>query len=125
MTFNPALPTVRDQIRSDVGDTSNDPATEMMVDATYDAYLGLYPENWKRAAARIAIAILTRLDQDVKSYSAPGDLSVTFRDHGMLRALADRWNSEADAETAELGYGRVVTVTSDYLTGWPVEEGVI
>lgn len=120
MSFNPTLPTTRDRIRFALADTSGDPATEIVADQTYDALLAAFPD-WRQAAVAIGGATLAALQNDVKSYTAPGDLSVTFRDPSRIEAQIAAWQGEIVAGIADANLGKVVTITSDYLTGYEAE----
>jgi len=92
MSFNPALPTLRDRIRIQVGDTNV--ASEIYPDATYDAAISQY-SDWKLAMASMAEAVAVAIEQDVSSFSAGGDLSVSWSDRTRsLRALALRLRQE-------------------------------
>lgn len=98
MAFNPALPTLLDRIRMIVGDTSNDPETELFPDETYNAKIAEY-QNWKLAAAEMAEAIAVQIEQDPTSFTAVGDMSVAWTDRTRsLRATAARLRSEAASE---------------------------
>lgn len=117
MTFDPSLPTIVDEIRFALGDTSNDPATEIVPDQTYYALLDKY-DDWREAAIQIGGAMLAALEQDVKSYSAQGDFSVTFRDPQRIREQIAQWQAELEAE-AYAGAGATVSMTADVMTGTP------
>jgi len=119
VTFASGLTTTRDRIRLIVGDTSNDVATEIFPDATYDAVIAQY-DGWKYAAADMADAVAVQLDRKVSAFTATGDMSVQYSDQAKtLRAKAIALRKEADTEAAaETGsYGKVVTITSAFLTG--------
>ncbi len=120
MSFDPTLPTIRDSIRFALADTSGDPATEIVVDQTYDALLATFVD-WRQAAVAIGGAMLAALQNDVKSYTATGDFSVTYRDPSRIEAQIAAWQVEIVAGIANEGLGKVVTITGDYLTGHEAE----
>ncbi len=120
MSFDPTLPTTRDSIRFALADTSGDPATEIVLDQTYDALLATFVD-WRQAAVAIGGATLAALQSDVKSFALPGDLSVTFRDPSRIEMQIAAWQGEIVAGIADASLGKVVTITSDYLTGHEAE----
>lgn len=100
MTYDPLLSTTRDRIRFIVGDTSNDEATELFPDDTYEAEIARYT-NWKLAAASMAEAAAVKIEQDPNSVNVPGEVAVSWQDRTRsLRATAIRLRSEAAAEDA-------------------------
>lgn len=112
MAFDPTLPTTLDRIRLIVGDTSNDPETEIFPDTVYTATIAEH-DNWKLAAAAMAEAVAVKIEQDPTSVSFPQDLSVGWTDRTRsLRATATRLRAEAAAEDAALlGAVRSVALT--------------
>lgn len=105
MTYDPLLTNPRDHIRLLVNDKSGDPATEREPDATYDAKIALYggtvvnSAGWKRAAADMAETIAAQLDQEMVSFTATGDMSISKSSDQAktLRARAVSLRAEADA----------------------------
>ncbi|MGB3330439.1 MAG: class I SAM-dependent methyltransferase [Thermomicrobiales bacterium] len=101
MTFDPTLPTIRDRIRSIVGDI-NEPPT--MPDATYDAVIAEYAAtSWKLAAADMAERVAVLIEQDPTSYTDVGVMAVGWGDRTRsLRALALRLRSEVASESTTI-----------------------
>jgi hypothetical protein len=105
MSFDPTLPTTLDRIRLIVGDTSNDVATEWFLDDTYEAEIANYT-NWKLAAAAMAEAVAVKIEQEPRSFTATGDMAVSWGDMTRsLRLQATRLRAEAAAEDAASGNG--------------------
>lgn len=98
MSYDPTLPTTLDRIRLIVGDTSDDQATELFPDETYEAEIANYA-NWKRAAAAMAAAAAVKIEQDPTSIAFPGDMSVSWNVRTVsLRQKAAQLRAEADDE---------------------------
>lgn len=98
MSYDPTLPTIRDRIRSIVGDTAGIETDETFPDSTYDAVIELHA-NWKLAAAEMAEKVAVSIEQDPTSYTATGDMSVGWGDRTRsLRAVATRLRAEAAEE---------------------------
>lgn len=73
VTYDPALPTTRDQVRTWVGDTNTDPARAKLHDETIDAILVGEPDPFRAAALcadAIAAAYADRVDQSEGGQSA-------------------------------------------------------
>lgn len=108
MTYHPDLLDPRDHIRLLVNDRSGDAATEVFPDATYDEKIELYggedvsSAGWKRAAADMAEAKASYLDEKRTGFAATGDVSLTWSadQAKTLRAKAIALRKEADAEDA-------------------------
>lgn len=116
MSFDPALPTDVDWMRDRLGDTSNDPATEWKPDETYDAYLALHVD-WRLAAAALAISLSNSPTMALTSFSASGDMSVSWGDRRahLLKVAADL-RAEVSAEEWANGSGDV-EMEMPFLTG--------
>lgn len=98
MSYDHALATLRDRIRMIVGDTTGDPSTEFFLDESYDAVISQHT-NWKVAAAVMAEGVAVKIEQDPSSFTAVGDMSVSWNDRTrMLREVAKRLRTEAAAE---------------------------
>ncbi len=111
MSYDPTLLTVRDRIRKMIGDTDVD--AEFFPDATYDAELAQAGAAWKIAAASMAESLAVVLENRVSSFTAPGDLAVSWSGRTTtLRSLAARLRAEAEADA---GTGDAL-VTSVQLT---------
>lgn len=130
MTYAPSQPTPIDVIRGMAGDTSNDPATELMADAEYAAILGRFGVGatagtdvttaaFHRAAADALRAIAVRIEALPTSISAPSDGSIGWASRtASLRDLAKSEDAKADAADADSGFwGPTVTVSAHFLTG--------
>ena len=124
MSYNPSEPTVRDQIRGLAGDTTE---PEWLSDATYDAVIarwGVPAVDWSsspkflRAAAELLRRVAVALEQDITSFTATGDMSVSWGDRTRsLRALATQLDSQADDLDQDAGIVGRIRFKSDFLTG--------
>lgn len=95
--FDPSLPTVRDRIRSIVGDITS---PETLPDATYDAVIAEY-DQWKLAAADMAERVAVLIEQDPTNYTDVGVMAVGWGDKSRsLRAIAMRLRAEVAAESS-------------------------
>jgi len=115
MTYDPARLTPLDEIRFLAYDTG---ATEICSDTEYEASIAKYT-NWKYAAAEMIEAVADRVDQKRTSFTAPGDVALSWspqRTAG-LRKKATLLRAEADAEENPSTVGTVTTLTMPYLTG--------
>lgn len=100
--YDPQLLTVRDRMRSRVGDVGPD---FMIPDVTYEAQIS-YESDWRLATAAIADQLAGMYDQDPDSFTATGIFSVGFVDRGAaLRKLAQQLRAEVRAEQPAAGYG--------------------
>lgn len=76
MSFSDTLDTQLDQARYLLGDTTNDPATELLTDDAVDAALTLYGYNG--GVAFMAEGLAARFAQKVSSVSLPGGLAASW-----------------------------------------------
>lgn len=76
MSFSDTLETQLDQARFLLGDTTNDPSTELLTDDHIDAVLALYAFN--PAVAFMAEGLAARFAQKVSSVGLPGGLSASW-----------------------------------------------
>ncbi len=118
MSYNAALTSTRDRIRFITGDI--DETAEVFPDSTYDAEIAMYT-NWKWAAADMADSMAVALDKRVNGVTLTGDVAAQWTDRAKtLRARAVALRKEAQSED-DLGgaasYGKVVTISQDFLTG--------
>ena len=100
MSYDPALSTDRDWMRSRLGDT--DDAAPFAPDETYDAYLAAADDNWRLAAAALARSLASTAVNRPRSISLAGDPAISWGD----RAAA--WlqiAAELEAEASRLGIG--------------------
>ena len=116
MSYDLTEPTSRDLIRGRVLDTSNDPATEYLVDATYDAIMARFTD-YRLAGAEIASRIYRMIASRPVAVSSGGD-SVRWSDSRATAILAARDEFLADVEGD--GYGKVFRIHDTFLTGAPV-----
>lgn len=119
MTYDPSLPTTRDKIRFHATDI--DETNELMPDATYDTVIASYT-SWKRAAADLIDAAADLIARKVTSLTSVGDASLSWsRNTAGLKAKAARFRQEADDEDDSADdYPSVVTISQEFLTGYPV-----
>lgn len=76
MSYSDTLETNLDKVRALLGDTSNNPATELLTDDHIDAVLALYSFN--PAVAFMAEGLAARFAQKVSSVGLPGGLSASW-----------------------------------------------
>lgn len=108
MSYDPALPTTLDKIRLMVGDIDTD--NEIFPDETYESRIAEY-SDWRLAAAWMAESVAVAIEQDISSFSAGGDLSVSWSDRTRsLRALAIRLRQEVAAD-AGISLSTIVPVS--------------
>ncbi len=131
MSYDPTEPTPLDVIRGWAGDTSGDPATEIVKDETILSILTRYGAGsvpgfatapFYRAAAEVLRRVAVVLQARPSSLSAPADGSVTWASR--TKALEDKareldllaigLESEANSQSE---IGKVVTVYTPFLTG--------
>lgn len=116
MSYDPSLATDLDWMRYRLGDTSNDPATEWLPDETYEAELAIHSDR-RLAAASIAIALSNSPNMALTSFSASGDMSVSWGDRRKhLLEVAKLLRDEVAAEEWATGGGDVV-MEMPFLTG--------
>lgn len=119
MTYTATLPTSRDEARLRLGDTSNDVATEYLPDSTYDAVI-VALGDWRLAAASLARSLAARAINDPTSFTAVGDMAVSWADRARSwLAIATALDAEAAADTSTVG--TVTTFTMPFLSGGEYE----
>jgi hypothetical protein len=74
VTFDPALPTLRDHIRLALGDT--DATAGLVADATIDAKLGLF--GYCEALAQLAEGLVSRFGQSPSEYGESGGVKFAW-----------------------------------------------
>ena len=79
MSFDPSLPAVRDRLRLQVGDTSGDAATELLLDAIYDATYAYYGNNETATLVAIAESLIAKFSQAASRIKL-GDMEFSWRD---------------------------------------------
>lgn len=132
MSYDPASTAPIDVIRRAASDTSNDPSTELMLDAEYAAEFGRFGVDvspgtptdtgvFYRAAAHLYRVLAKRAADRPTSVSNPEDGSISWPDRvGPLTTLARQADADADkaeAAASENWWGPTVTVRSSFLTG--------
>lgn len=133
MSYNPAEPTPLDVIRGWSGDTSNDPATEIVKDETILSILVRFGVGsavgdpidtapFYRSAAETLRRVAVVLQSKPSSISAPADGSISWASR--TKALEDKakeLDALADAIEAGTGndseIGKVVTIYAPYMAG--------
>lgn len=115
-TYDPALGTDLDVVRYKTGDTdvSVDPASGagnwLNPDATISAILAMYPDDWRLACADVAEGLASRFAQEPDSFTATGDMSVSWRDRvKQWQWLAQQLRAESAAEVAASAGKRLVS----------------
>lgn len=99
-TFNPALPTDLDRMRDILGDVDLD--NPMAPDVTYSARLQAASGNWKLAAAAMARSFASRAINNISSFSATGDMSISWNNRARdWLLLAEQLEAEVSADQGE------------------------
>ena len=101
MTYDAAEIAPRDIIRGRVLDTSNDPATEYLSDATYDAILARH-EDWRLAGVEIAGRIARIIAAKPVSVTSEDGESTRWSDKRaeLIVAAGREFQSEYDADAS-------------------------
>jgi len=73
-SYDPLLPTARDRVRSQIGDTGA--GGWLLADETIDAYLAVYPES--TATAKIARSLASQFARLPTSVAIPGGPSISW-----------------------------------------------
>jgi hypothetical protein len=79
MSFDPSLPSVRDRLRLQLGDTTGVAATEFLGDGTYDAVYAYNGNNEIAALVSLAQALIAKFAQAASRINL-GDMSFSWRD---------------------------------------------
>lgn len=91
MPYDPDLLTSLDKARALLGDTSNDPATELLTDDHIEAVLALYATSFDSAVAFLADELVVTYAQQPDSVTLPSGLSVRWSERVKAwQALAAR-----------------------------------
>lgn len=101
MSYNAAEIEPRDIIRGRVLDTSNNPATEYLVDATYDAILARHTD-WRLAGAEIAGRIARMIAAEPISITSDEGENLRWSDKqaALIAAAGEEFQAEYDADQA-------------------------
>lgn len=78
MPYDADLTTDLDKARALLGDTSNDPATELLTDDHIEAVLALYATSFDTAVAFLADELVVTYAQQPDSVTLPSGLSVRW-----------------------------------------------
>lgn len=102
-TYDNTLPTALDRMRFSVGDinfTDTEPAGALRQDEEYDAIL-LLQGDWRLAAADMADSLAAQFAQSPDSFTATGDMSVSWKERvSTWLATARRLRTEVADEAA-------------------------
>lgn len=79
MSFDPSLPTVRDRLRLQLGDTTGVEATEFMPDATYDAVYAYNGNKEPETLLALAEGLIAKFSQAASRINL-GDMEFSWRD---------------------------------------------
>lgn len=112
-TYNPLLPTDRDRVRFEIGDTEGLPAGALYSDEAIDAELAA-KGNLSDAIVSLARGLVMRFGQLPDSVNVPGEISVSWR------YRIDAWN----AAIASWGGGSVSAGGSGGFTSIAPSRGV-
>lgn len=79
MSFDPSLPSVRDRLRLQLGDTSGDAATELLLDSIYDAVYAYHGNNDSKTLVALAESLIAKFSQAASRINL-GDMEFSWRD---------------------------------------------
>lgn len=79
MSFDPSLPTVRDRLRLQLGDTTGVEATEFMSDETYDAVYAYHGNREPETLLALAEGMIAKFSQAASRINL-GDMEFSWRD---------------------------------------------
>lgn len=79
MSFDPSLPTVRDRLRLQLGDTTGVEATEFMPDETYDAVYAYHGNKEPETLLALAEGMIAKFSQAASRINL-GDMEFSWRD---------------------------------------------
>jgi len=101
VSYNAAEIEPRDIIRGRVLDTSNDPATEYLLDATYDAILARH-DDWRLAGVEIAGRIARMIAAKPISVTSDEGENVRWSDKraDLIAAACREFQAEYDADAS-------------------------
>lgn len=105
MSFDPSLPSVRDRLRLQLGDTSGDPATELLLNTIYDAVYAYNGNSETRTLVALAEALIAKFSQKASRINL-GDMEFSWRDRLVAwKAILDKFEG---ISTAAGGGGFVI-----------------
>ena len=79
MSFDPSLPAVRDRLRLQLGDTSGNEATELLLDTVYDASLAYHGNSEPATLVYLAESLIAKFSQAASRINL-GDMEFSWRD---------------------------------------------
>lgn len=79
MSFDPSLPSVRDRLRLQLGDTSGNAATELLADSIYDATYAYHGNGESKTLVALAEALIAKFSQAASRINL-GDMEFSWRD---------------------------------------------
>lgn len=115
-TYNNTLPTTLDRMRFAVGDinfTELDTSGALRQDEEYDA-LVLLTGDWRLAVADMADSLAAQYAQSPDSFTAQGDMSVSWRERvSTWLSVARRYRTEVADELAASGVTAVSSTSPE------------
>ena len=97
MSFDPSLSSVRDRLRLQLGDTTGDPATEFMDDATYDAVYAYHGNKEPETLLALAEGMIAKFSQAASRINL-GDMEFSWRDRMVAwKAIVQKFEGIAAA----------------------------
>lgn len=101
-----------EELRELVGDDNED--APLFDDERYEAWIERYPDDWRMAAIAASDRVLMQIASRPNRLASDGD-SIAWSDE-RIKILRDK-HAALVADVNADGYGGIVTVQADYLTG--------
>jgi len=118
MSFDDSLPDDLNRARYLLGDTTNDPATELLTDDAVDAALTLF--GYSGGVAFMAEGLAARFAQDPTSVSLPSGLAVSWSERVKYwLGLAERMRSGGVTAYGAFSH---ITIRSDGYSAYQEEQ---
>lgn len=97
MSFDPSLPGVRDRLRLQLGDTSGDAATELLLDDIYDAALAYHGNVEWKTLVYLANALIAKFSQKASRINL-GDMEFSWRDRMLAwKGVIEKFSGVTDS----------------------------
>lgn len=99
MSFDPSLPSVRDRLRLQLGDTTGVEATEFLPDETYDAVYAYNGNKEPETLLALAEGLIAKFSQAASRINL-GDMEFSWRDRMTAwKAITEKFSGISAAST--------------------------